>query len=263
MNQPQTQAPSQAFWQLDKSKAAKVGQSSYINGNTSDVFKILSAAWKTNDKDNGFSTYYLSLHIMNSEKSTAHIDIYYANSNNERYSGENIINALMLCSNTPSLSQVQGSYKEYDFDQSRDVMVTGLVAPELAGKKVGMFLADNHYFNKNKGEVKRGGLNLFNVFDADTRQLPIEKANNMPANPEAFSQVEQAMLKSSMNSLEKAQKAEIEAMGGAHNGFNNQIQSAPQSTTYQRNPAPQAQQQNQFGQAPTMGEDPDDQDIPF
>ena len=259
---------SQAFWQLDKSKAARVGQSSYINGNTNDVYQILSAAWKTNQKQNGHDTYYMSLHIMNREKSTAHIDVYYGDASGERFSGENLINAVMLCGNVTGLSQVQGQFYEYSYDQKKDIQVTGLVAPELNGKKVGLFLADNYYFNQNQGEVKRGGLNLFNVFDADTKQLPNEKANNAPANPETFNAVIAAMIKSSEKSLEKANDA-AGISNQPQTGFNNQMnnQSAPQSNgvSYSRSAPVQQNNQNNTpanNQAPNGGGSLDD-DIPF
>lgn len=254
----------QAFWQLDKVKAAKVGQSSYINGNTSEVYKILSAAWKANQKQNGPATYFMSLHIMNSDKSTAHIDVYYGNEAGERWSGENTINAIMLCANVPALSQSQGSYMEYNYDQSKDVTVSGLVAPELTGKKVGMFLADNYYYSEAKGEVKRGGLNLFNVFDADSKQLPIEKANNSPANAEAFNAVIAAMIKSSDKSQEKANN-DAGISNQPQTGFNNQMNSNPMqsnSVTYQRGPAAT---QNNTGPISSNNYPPldDGSDIPF
>lgn len=258
------QQPQQAFWQLDKAKAAKVGQSSYINGNTSEVYKILSAAWKTNQKQNGSATYYMSLHIMNSDKSTAHVDVYYGNDAGERWSGENTINAIMLCANVPALSQSQGQYLEYNYDQSKDVTVSGLVAPELAGKKVGMFLADNYYFSEAKGEVKRGGLNLFNVFDADSNQLPIEKANNTPASQESFAAVTAAMFKSSDKSQEKA-NSEAGISSQPQTAFNNQMNNNPMqsnSVTYQRGPAAT---QNNTGPIPSNNYPPldGDTDIPF
>ena len=71
------QQSQQAFWQLDKSKAAKVGQSNYITGDTSDVYKIISAAWKTNNRMNP-AVHNLTVHIMNADKSTAMIEIPYA-----------------------------------------------------------------------------------------------------------------------------------------------------------------------------------------
>lgn len=266
--QMQTSQPQQAFWQLDKAKAAKVGQSNYITGDTSDVYKIISAAWKVNNRMNP-AVYNLTIHIMNADKATAMIEIPYADESGRTWSGENIINAMMLCANVPSLSQAQGSYQEYDYDQQKDVTVNGMVAPELAGKKVGMFLTDRYYFHKTKHEVKRGAPELFNVFDADTRQLPHEKANNQPANPDAFNIVTEAMIKYSAKSKEKAEN-EVGISNQPQTQFNNQpnSQSAPQnnSVTYQRG-AP-AQQQNYQNSAPatnpvTNGGGPVDDDIPF
>lgn len=260
-------------WSLDKAKAAKVGQTQFITGNTAEIYQIQSAAWKSNRKDDGSETYYLSLHIMNQERSTAHVDIYYGNNNGERWSGENLIHAMMLCANVPALTQVQGQYQEYDFDTKKDETRSGFVAPELAGKTVGMFLADNYYFNSSKGEVKKGGLNLFNVFDSQTKQLPSEKANNQPANPEEFGKVMEAMLKSSEKSLDKAngQAATAGAIGGQFAqggtaGMQQQNQAQQQgSVTYQRQAAPQQQPQSFNNQmsAPASTPGPSDDDIPF
>ena len=256
----------QSFWQLDKSKAAKVGQSSYINGNTSEIYQIASAAWKSRVNDQTrVENYYLALHIMNADKSMAHVDIYYGNSDGEKWSGENMINAIMLCGNVPNLSQSQGQFMEYDFDQKKDVLRNGLVSPELIGTKVGLFLADNHYYNQNQGAVKRGGLNVFNVFDAQTRQLPNEKASNTPASSDTFDAVTDAMLKSSQKSLDDA-NAKAGISPSAPTQFNNQMssQGGQQNggVTYQRG-AP-AQQNNQ-NNAPSNNHPPldDGSDIPF
>lgn len=266
------QQSQQAFWQLDKSKAAKVGQSNYITGDTSDVYKIISAAWKTNNRMNP-AVHNLTVHIMNADKSTAMIEIPYADESGRSWSGENIINAMMLCTNTPSLSQVQGQYQEYNHDQQKDVTVSGMVAPELAGKKVGLFLTDRYYFHKTKYEVKRGAPEAFNVFDADTRQLPHEKANNHPANPEAFNIVTEAMIKYSAKSKEKAE-SDAAMNGQPPQQFNNHMsnQGAPQNNgvTYQRGaPAQQGNQgYQQSNNAPAnnstpSGSGPVDDDIPF
>ena len=268
MNQQQQQQPQQAFWQLDKAKAAKVGQSAYISGNTADIYQIISAAWKSrSNNETRIDSYFMSLHIMNIDKSTAHVDIYYGNSAGDTWSGENIINAIMLCANVPSLSQSQGQYFEYNFDEKKDLQVGGLVAPELAGKKVGLFLADNHYFNANQGEVKRGGLNLFNVYDAQTRQLPHEKSNSTPANQESFAAVMEAMVKSSIKSLEDANK-KAGISSAPQNQFNNQMsnQGAPQNNgvTYQRGtPAQQGNSEPANNQAMNSAPIVDDMDIPF
>lgn len=266
----QQQQPQQAFWQLDKAKAAKVGQSSYISGNTAEIYQITSAAWKAkHNSETRVDTYFMSLHIMNIDKSTAHIDVYYGNSDGDRWSGENIINAIMLCANVPSLSQAQGQYQEYSYDEKKDVQVGGLVAPELVGKKVGLFLADNHYFNATQGEVKRGGLNLFNVFDAQTRQLPHEKHSNTPASADSFAAVMEAMVKSSQKSLEDAnKKAGISQT--PQNQFNNQMSNQPTQSngvTYQRTSAPAQNNSYQNNGSPaqqtSVSNMPVDDDIPF
>lgn len=260
----QQNTPAQAFWQLDKTKAAKVGQLAYINGNSAEIYQIVSAAWKTGtNSQTRVDNYFMSLHIMNADKSTAHVDVYYANSDGERWSGENIINAIMLCANVPSLSQAQGSFMQYDFDQKKDVQVNGMVAHELVGKKVGLFLAENYYFNQKSGEVKRGGLNVFNVFDAQTRQLPNEKSNNTPATQESFEAVMQAMMKSSAKSLDDAnKKAGINPM--QQNQFGGQSSGTQQGgVTYQRGaPAQQNQPQDTI---PSNNYPPldDGSDIPF
>lgn len=260
------QQSQQAFWQLDKSKAAKVGQSNYITGDTSDVYKILSAAWTTNTRTNP-AVYSLTLNIMNADKLTAIIDVPYGDESGRSWSGENIINAMMLCSNTPSLSQVQGQYQEYSHDQQKDVTVSGMVAPELAGKKVGMFLTDRYYFHKTKLEVKRGAPELFNVFDPDSRQLPHEKANNQPANPDSFNIVTESMIKHSSKSKEKAE-SDAAMNGQPQGGFNNQMTSQPpqnNSVTYQRSaPVQQSNQNNVQNNNPAQnGGGPIDDDIPF
>lgn len=248
------QQNNQAFWQLDTSKAEKVGQSNFIQGNSAELYKILSAAWVTNTNASP-AIYQLKLHVMNANKSTAHIEIAYGTESGDRWSGENIINALMLCANVSSLTQSQGQYYVFDFDSKKDLVNNGLVAPELAGKKVGLFLADNYYVSKQTGEVKRGGLNIYNVYDADTKQLPKEKARNQPANPETFDEMFAATLESSAYSEKKAKEKAGMVETNAPTGFNNQMANggapANQGVTYAKTAAPVNQP------------DVSDDDIPF
>ena len=64
-----------AFWNLDKAKANKAGQSDFIKGNSQLTLKIISAGWKAMDSKTkaGVQNWYLSLYVMNESKNTAHI----------------------------------------------------------------------------------------------------------------------------------------------------------------------------------------------
>ena len=130
-----------AFWNLDKAKANKAGQSERIEGNSQITLKIISAAWVVRDAKNGSGqNYSLDLHVMNENKNKAHINIVYGNSLGERWSGENLINAIMTACNVPSLSQVQGNHEVYNFETKQDEIIQTLIAPELANKYFGAFL---------------------------------------------------------------------------------------------------------------------------
>ncbi len=258
-----------SFWQLDKAKASKVGQSNYITGNTQDVFKILSASWQTRQaKNNNPANLVMSLHIENKDKQTAHLDIYYGNTDGERWSGENLINAIMMCCNLEQLSSVQGTYLVYNHDQGKDVQVQGNIAPELAGKYVGMFLADNYYVNKNH-ELKRGGINLFNVYDWQSKQLAWQKVQNEMGSDEKLAEVAQAMLKASESSKKQAEKT-LSDIGYMPAPTQATAPTANNDFTYKRNvptqnarTVPMAHALTQPPSDNAVTQPPSDDDIPF
>lgn len=194
----------QPYITLDRQKANKAGQSDYIVGNTNPVLTIHSACWKALDRKDGGQNFALSLFVSNDNKNTTHLNIFYANSLGEVWSGENLIHAIMLCCNVPSLSQATGRHWERDFQSQTDVEVQATIAPELTGKKLGVFLTEGWYNDKNTGEPKKGSVELFNVYDAQTGQLAWQKNQNLPANAEDTQKVFDAMLVASEKSKNKA-----------------------------------------------------------
>lgn len=227
-----------AFWNLDKAKANKAGQSDFIQGNSQLTLKIISAGWIAKPNNTGGQNYALDLYVMNESKSTAHLTLWYGNSTGERWGGENIINALMTVCNVPSLSQVQGNHWQYNFDERKDLQVPMMIAPELANKAFGAFLTENWYVKD--GQPKQAGTNLFNVYDYQTNQLAWQKNAGQPSDQTALTKVYEAMLKAS----EKAKNKAYEQAGIAIGVDPSELASGAnpfmggQSTTYNRNPLP-------------------------
>ena len=249
-----------AFWNLDKAKANKAGQSDFIKGNSQLTLKIISAGWKAMDSKTkaGVQNWYLSLYVMNESKNTAHIDILYGNSLGERWSGENLINALMTVCNVPSLSQVQGNHWQYNFDERKDLQVPMMIAPELANKAFGAFLTENWY--AKDGQPKQAGTNLFNVYDYQTNQLAWQKNAGQPSDQTALTKVYEAMLEASEKAKNKAYEQAGIAIGVDPSEMtNNSPFMGGESTTYNRNPLPNDVMAGR--EAPKAGAI--DDDVPF
>ena len=250
-----------AFWNLDKAKANKAGQSERIEGNSQITLKIISAAWVVRDAKNGSGqNYSLDLHVMNENKNKAHINIVYGNSLGERWSGENLINAIMTACNVPSLSQVQGNHEVYNFETKQDEIIQTLIAPELANKYFGAFLTENWYVKD--GQPTKYGVNLFNVYDFQTNQLARQKNAGQPADLTALSAAYEDMLKASEKAKKKAyEKAGIAIGVDPSEMTNNSPFMGGHSTTYNRNPLPDDVMAGR--EAPKAGDMADLSDIPF
>lgn len=249
-----------AFWNLDKAKANKAGQSDFIQGNSQLTLKIISAGWIVKPNNTGGQNYALDLYVMNESKSTAHLTLWYGNSAGERWGGENIVNALMTVCNVPSLSQVQGNHWQYNFDERKDLQVPMMIAPELANKAFGAFLSENWYVKD--GQPKQAGTNLFNVYDYQTNQLAWQKNAGQPSDQTALTKVYEAMLKASEKAKNKAYEQAGIAIGVDPSEItNNSPFTSGESTTYNRNPLPDDVMAGR--EAPKAGAMADLSDIPF
>lgn len=264
-------------WQLDKNKANKVGQSDFIRGNTCTTLKIISAAWlSTPNKQGDANNLSLDLLVQNENKNTTHINLMYGNTLGERWSNENMIHAIMNACNIPQLTIAQGQHSVFDFDSRAEQPIQANIAPELAGKFIGVYLCENWYVKD--GQVKQGGVELFNVFDYKTQQFAWQKNAQIPATDEEAQKAFEAMLAKSEKNHAKAcesiginpnahrQGLSNETTDGMPNKFLNN--GNVQATTYQRTPVQPNQQQgfNQQGQASqniTPKLEASDDDIPF
>lgn len=262
------------FIQLDTQAAQKVGSSNRIDGDISTVATIKQAFYTHTQK--GTQTLVLSLESETGEQGD--FPIYFANSENERLSGYNLINAIIALTGVQGISQVQGTYLEQDWNAGRKVEKQGYIAPELIGKKVGIITTFDYYDGTDQqgNSVERYRVQIYSVYHAQTMQWARQVLNNEQAKAGQTDQMLEQAKKVSVRSREKLQGSQNQAY--APQGYQQPPQQgyAPQQgyqqpqqgyavqpspmTSMQRQPSNgYAQPQQGYAVTPTVA----DQDMPF
>ncbi|ATF73933.1 hypothetical protein [Pasteurella multocida] len=183
----------------NQEQALKAGQSNFITETGAYVVKILQA--KYTRSTNGAEALEFSVETEDGLKGD-YISIFYKSKNGDSLqNGVNLIQAIMGCTNTQQLSVSRSN----DCD----------IAPELTGKKVGLFLQKELYTKNNGQDGYR--LQIVCPFGAQTRKTLSEHLENKA--PERIQWlVEHYKDKDSRNTQQQAVSAQ------------NQLYSAPQQT---------------------------------
>lgn len=257
------------FMQYDKTSAVKANSSSRIAVHTYAKAKITQAYAGVTERGAKF----VALNFINEAGETAEeIKVYYENSQGEPLSGRHQLNAIMAFNGIPTLSQVTGNYKTYDFGAGGVVEKTGLIVPELIGKFMGIVLAENWYTNQY-GEAKHT-LQLTAVYHLHTGRNARQFIDDTPA---IDGQIEQSIDYAKRLSAESRAKAEqgkggqrqqsqYQGQGQQGQAYNPYQYSQSQGQGQQGQPyqqAPQAQVQAEQQQSSTTPQTVADEDMPF
>lgn len=97
--------------------------------------------------------------------------------------GVHKINALLACVGVRGLTPTNQQLEKYDFDLKERVMKNCVVAPEVAGKRVGLLLQRENYKN-DSGDLKYQ-MNFFSCFHAQS-ELMAKEILDRKTTPEAL-----------------------------------------------------------------------------
>lgn len=97
--------------------------------------------------------------------------------------GVHKINALLACVGARGLTPTNAQLEKYDFDAKERVMKNCIVAPEVAGKRIGFLLQRENYQN-DSGEWKYQ-MNFFSCFNAQS-ELMAKEIIDRKTSPEAL-----------------------------------------------------------------------------
>ena len=97
--------------------------------------------------------------------------------------GVHKINALLACAGARGLTPTNAQLEKYDFDAKERVMKNCIVAPEVAGKRIGFLLQRENYQN-DSGEWKYQ-MNFFSCFNAQS-ELMAKEIIDRKTSPEAL-----------------------------------------------------------------------------
>ncbi|WP_151781226.1 hypothetical protein [Acinetobacter bereziniae] len=97
--------------------------------------------------------------------------------------GVHKINALLACAGARGLTPTNAQLEKYDFEARERVMKNCIVAPEVAGKRIGFLLQRENYQN-DSGEWKYQ-MNFFSCFNAQS-ELMAKEIIDRKTSPEAL-----------------------------------------------------------------------------
>lgn len=87
-------------------------------------------------------------------------------------SGTHKVNALLACCGVRSLTPTDQQLEKWDYEISQKVKKTCVVAPEVAGKRIGLLLQRENYLN-GQGQ-QRHQMNFFASFNAESELMAKE-----------------------------------------------------------------------------------------
>lgn len=116
-------------------------------------------------------------------KESASFSIWTEKSDGTGLSGVHKINALLACAGVRGLTPTNGQLEKYDFDLKERVTKNCIVAPEIAGKRIGLLLQRENYQN-NSGDWKFQ-MNFFSCFQAQS-ELMAKEVLDRKTTPEAL-----------------------------------------------------------------------------
>ncbi|MHA3051116.1 hypothetical protein [Acinetobacter sp. ANC 4635] len=116
-------------------------------------------------------------------KESASFSIWTEKSDGTGLGGVHKINALLACVGVRGLTPTNAQLEKYDFDLKERVMKNCVVAPEMAGKRVGLLLQRENYQN-NSGDWKFQ-MNFFSCFHAQS-ELMAKEIIDRKTTPEAL-----------------------------------------------------------------------------
>lgn len=163
-------------------------------------------------------------------KESASFTIWTEKSDGTTLSGVHKINALLTCVGARGLTPTNQQLEKYDFDLKERVMKNCVVAPEVAGKRVGLLLQRENYKN-DSGDLKYQ-MNFFSCFHAQS-ELMAKEILDRKTTPEALPRLITSLMANPVttrkpkNNSGGFQQNQNNGFGGAYqqnqnNGFNNQ-----------------------------------------
>ena len=100
------------------------------------------------------------------------VTIWTVSKDGQSLSGTHKINALLTCCSVRSLTPTEQALEKYDFDLKQKVKRLCTVAPEIAGKRIGLLLQRENYTN-SQGQ-QRHQMNFFAAFSAESELMAKE-----------------------------------------------------------------------------------------
>ncbi|HCK29117.1 hypothetical protein [Acinetobacter ursingii] len=116
-------------------------------------------------------------------KESASFSIWTEKKDGTPLSGVHKINALLACVGARGLTPTNAQLEKYDFDEKERVMKNCIVAPEVAGKRIGFLLQRENYQN-DSGDWKYQ-MNFFSCFHEQS-ELMAKELIERKTSPEAL-----------------------------------------------------------------------------
>jgi hypothetical protein len=112
-------------------------------------------------------------------RTSDYLTIWIASAGGEELYGKKILDALMTCLRTKSLTSIDGTVRKYDRAAGGEVTATATIFPDLMNKPIGVLLVREEYA-KSDG-TSGWKMSIAGCYEAATEKTPREVLDNLPA----------------------------------------------------------------------------------
>ncbi|AXY60223.1 hypothetical protein [Acinetobacter sp. WCHAc010052] len=178
-------------------------------------------------------------------KESTTISVWTAGVDGKPFSGTNKINALLACVGLKGLTPTNGQLEKYDFDSGERKLQNCIIAPEVAGRRVGFLLQRENYKN-SKGENKHV-MNFFSVFHPDSELMAKEILDRKTV-PEALPKSLHALMSNPVTTRKpKNNNGSFQQNNSGYGGYQQNNGGYGQQSGYQDDGFPPVLDDHQFG----------------
>lgn len=108
-----------------------------------------------------------------------YLNIWIASASGDELFGRRILDALMTCTRTKTLTSVEGMVRKYDRAAGTEVTSSAAIFPELMNRPIGLLLVREEYAKNDGGTGWK--MSISGCFEAATQKTPREVLENLSA----------------------------------------------------------------------------------
>lgn len=166
----------QVTYKLNPTNAKSVGQPGRIDEKGAYIGQFLRAEHVVSKKGSQGIEFAFK---ADDGRTSDYLNIWIASASGEELYGRKILDALMTCARTKSLTSVEGMVRKYDRAAGTEVTSSATIFPELMNRPIGLLLVREEYAKNDGGTGWK--MSITGCFEASTQKTPREVLENLSA----------------------------------------------------------------------------------